>query len=153
MKVLFLDIDGVLNSHKYDLTRMPDEGNIDETRLPLLFEIIVRTDAKIVLSSSWREHHWSKEADMSDAVGWELDELFGRYGLEIFDKTPVLPNNDRSEEIKRWLADHEAEHFVILDDLRFGWGDLDPFVVKTSYRIGRGLEQKHVDAAIKLLNG
>ena len=54
LKILFLDIDGVLNSARYDALRLPDQGNIDETRLPLLQRIIGETQAKIVLSSSWR---------------------------------------------------------------------------------------------------
>ena len=46
MKILFLDIDGVLNSRAYDRRRNWDEQtNIDETRLPLLREIVDRTGA------------------------------------------------------------------------------------------------------------
>ena len=36
MKVIFLDIDGVLNSAIYERDKRKDQGNIDETRLPLL---------------------------------------------------------------------------------------------------------------------
>ena len=152
MKVTFLDIDGVLNSFKYDSERKPNEGNIDESRLAMLCEITVRTGGKIVLSTSWR-NHWSKNPDERDQIGKDLDELFQKHGLKIFDKTPTSSDNDRSKEIRQWLAENPVESFVILDDIAWGWGDLDPFVVKTNYRIGRGLEQKHVDAAIKVLDG
>ena len=57
MKIIFLDIDGVLNSRIYDRKRNRDElTDIDETRLPLVKELVAATGAKIVLSSSWRVH-------------------------------------------------------------------------------------------------
>ena len=60
MKILFLDIDGVLNSRAYDRKRNWSElTNIDETRLPLVKKIIDKTGAKIVLISTWRRH-WDK---------------------------------------------------------------------------------------------
>ena len=46
----------------------------------------------------------------------------------------------------------DAEEFVIIDDIQFGWQDLDGKVVKTNFRIGRGLEERHVLAAIGILN-
>ena len=51
MKVIFLDIDGVLNSSAYDRKRDWDKlTNIDESRLPLVKRIVDETGAKIVLS-------------------------------------------------------------------------------------------------------
>ena len=52
MKILFLDIDGVLNSWRYDQERISLQDNIDETRLPLLSRIVSSTNTKIVLTSS-----------------------------------------------------------------------------------------------------
>ncbi len=56
MKIIFLDIDGVLNSRQYDAERGTAEGNIDVSRLLLLKQLIDQTGAKIVLTSSWRRH-------------------------------------------------------------------------------------------------
>ena len=58
MKVIFLDIDGVLNSIKFDRLRMRDGRSdfIDESRLPLLKQIVDSTNAVIVLSTTWRVH-------------------------------------------------------------------------------------------------
>lgn len=152
MNVIFLDIDGVLNSDRYDRSRREDQGNIDETRLPLLKRIIEETGAVIVLSSSWRKH-WEKDPEARDAIGKELDGLFGSNGLAIADKTPVLPDRDRAGEIRLWLARNgNPEGFVILDDIAFGWGeDLFGHLVKTNSRIGRGLEEEHVNKAIAIL--
>ena len=47
MKILFLDIDGVLNSRAYDCRRnWNEQTNIDETRLPLVKEIVAKTAAE-----------------------------------------------------------------------------------------------------------
>lgn len=67
-KIVFLDIDGVLNSEKYDRQRTAQDGNIDETRLVFMKELIDYTNADIVLSSSWRKH-WSRNAEECDAIG------------------------------------------------------------------------------------
>lgn len=153
MKIIFLDIDGVLNSTQYDRMRTNKQGNIDETRLPLLKQLVDETKAQIVLSSSWRKH-WEQEAALCDKVGQELNEVFAKHDLCIYDKTPVSVNNDRAEEIRTWLKEHNStEQFVILDDIAFGWGaGLQDHLVKTNSRIGRGLEPKHILQATEILN-
>lgn len=153
MKVIFLDIDGGLNSIAFDRERTNEQGNIDETRLPLLKQILDETGALIVLSSSWRKH-WDKEPSLCDNLGEETNNLFAKYDIVIYDKTPQLQSNDRAEEIRLWLSQNEAvKNFVILDDIAFGWGlDLQDHLVKTNCRIGRGLESQHVRKTIELLN-
>ena len=152
MNVIFLDIDGVLNSWQYDhLHRTVHDGNIDETRLILLKYLVEKSNAKIILSSSWRKH-WNKDKSLCDSIGIELETLFSKYQLSIFDKTPEIPNNNRAEEIKMWLNQHKAVNFVIIDDMRFGWSELQAHLVNTNYRIGRGLEESHVNEAIRILN-
>lgn len=153
-KILFLDIDGVLNSARYQRIRTDTDGNIDKTRLPLLKKIIDETDAEIILSSTWRLH-WDSDEKLCDPVGKELNVLFAEYGLFIMDKTPVLEwSYLRADEIAEWLKLHEGEYgnFVILDDTFSGWCDLQNYLVKTDFLIGRGLEEKHVQKAIDILN-
>ena len=72
MKILFLDIDGVLNSWRYDQERISLQDNIDETRLPLLSRIVSSTNAKIVLTSSWRKH-WERDSIKADSIGQHLN--------------------------------------------------------------------------------
>lgn len=152
MKIIFLDIDGVLNSSVYDRQRTETDGNIDKTRLVLLKELVDKTGAKIVLSSSWR-NHWEKNPDECDEIGKEIISDFASAGLEIYDKTPKVGYLERSEEISMWLNDNpDVEDFVIFDDNGYGWGDLSDKFVKTDYRIGRGLEEKHVQKALDILN-
>lgn len=150
MKVIFLDIDGVLNSRQYDADRETAEGNIDVSRLLLLKQLVDQAGAKIVLTSSWRRH-WDPAGDCPDEIGKELEAAFGRFGINLYDKTPEL-DNDRAKEISKWLAmNRDVDAFVIIDDIKFGWYELASFVVNTDYRIGRGLEQRHIEKAIKIL--
>lgn len=150
MKIIFLDIDGVLNSNRYDRERTETQGNIDKTRLPLLKRIVDATSAKIVLISSWRSH-WDKNSEKCDGVGKQLNAVFEEAGLEIFDKTGF--SACRCDEIKAWLTQNPSvTSFVVIDDSFGGWGDLAPHLVKTDMRIGRGLEENHADSAIKILN-
>ena len=151
-KIIFLDIDGVLNSERYDRERTAQDGNIDESRLVLLKALADETGAEIVLISSWRKH-WMPAGREPDAIGRELNRTFGKYGLAITDKTPVFASNDRADEISAWLAAHEGtvKSFVILDDRFGGWGALSSHLVATNMRIGRGLEEKHVRLAVEIL--
>lgn len=155
MKVIFLDIDGVLNSRAYDRKRNWDEQtDIDETRLPLIKEIVDATNAKIVLSSTWRQH-WDKEKNLCDEDGLYINKTFDKFGLSIYDKTPDLGITAlRREEISKWLKETEQkiDSFVIIDDYRYGWGDLSEHFVKTDPNFQLGIEKDHVEKAIDILN-
>ena len=153
MKVIFLDIDGVLNSGAYDRRRNWNElTDIDESRLPLVKQIVDQTGAVIVLSSTWREH-WEKDIQKCDVEGAYITYTFAKYGLEIYDKTPFWDiRANRIDEVKRWLEGaKDVEKFVIRDDYGFGWADLSPRFIKTNPRFGLGLEENHVKKAIELL--
>lgn len=154
MKVIFLDIDGVLNSRAYDKKRnWNEQTDIDETRLPLVKKIVDETGAKIVLSSTWRQH-WDKQPEKCDKDGVYINQIFAKFGLEIYDKTPDLGIDfDRPDEIKAWLAvtQETIESFVIIDDYRYGWGKLSANFVKTNPYFGLGLEEEHVKKAIEIL--
>jgi hypothetical protein len=154
MKIIFLDIDGVLNSVMYDAHRLEEraDNRIDLTRVKLLADIVNATDAKIVLSSTWRED-WDKTPELCGSDGEYLNRCLVEYGLSIIDKTPCFSySDDRQYEIRAWLVyhDHEVESFVILDDINCGWGVLSSNVVVTN-PYGYGLEESHVQKAIDIL--
>lgn len=110
-KVLFLDIDGVLNSERscvafggfpHDVVG-PCRQKFDEVALALIRGIVRRADAQIVLSSSWRIIH-------------EVHAVANGLDLPIVDKTPSLAGR-RGHEIDAWLKAHpEVESYVIVDD-------------------------------------
>lgn len=155
MKIIFLDIDGVLNSRAYDRKRnWNEQTDIDETRLPLVKKIVDETGAKIVLSSTWREH-WDKDSEKCDNDGVYIIKTFAKFGLEIYDKTPNIGlYAERYNEINTWLDNVQEviESFVIIDDYRYGWKELADNFVKTNPNFGLGLEEEHVLKAIEILN-
>lgn len=150
MKVIFLDFDGVLNSAKY-LLGCGDCGiAIDSTRMALLRRIVNATNAKIVLSTSWREH-WSKNSGECDSIGVLINDIFDEHGLQVFDKTPEL-HTRREIEIESWLSKHpEVENFVVLDDMLLSADYLKGHFVKTSNYFD-GLNETDVQEAIEILN-
>lgn len=110
-KVLFLDLDGVLNSHRScvafgDFPHGLDPvavAKFDPVGLALVRHFCKATGVSVVLSSSWRIlHPWAE-------VGAALQ-------LPIIDATPRLAG-PRGNEIAAWLAAHpEVEQWAILDD-------------------------------------
>ena len=135
MKVIFLDIDGVLNS-KQDRFSWDIETDIHFIRLK---RIVEKTEAQIVLSSSWRMGNSGR-----DIVHKRLQQ----FGMDFIDVTPIFSVQHRGREIADWLSRHEVESFVILDDE----GDMDELVdhlVKTDMNVG--LQDNDVDKAISLL--
>lgn len=111
-KVLFLDIDGVLNSQRTLMATGSypfcfDEHNkarFDWIAVGLIRKLCEKEDASIVLSSSWRHGKGS------------VHQCANGLDLPIFDKTPSLPGV-RGEEIQDWLNRHpEVTHYAIVDD-------------------------------------
>ena len=150
MKVIFLDFDGVLNSRRYIESRGEYGVIIDPSRMWLLKQIVDETKAKIVLSTSWREH-WAKTPDKSTDTGRQINAIFSNFGLEIFDKTPSVCLC-REEEIKSWLDEHEeTKNFVVLDDMFLSADFLEGHFIRTSNYFD-GLDGEDVRAAIEILN-
>ena len=60
----------------------------------------------------------------------------------------------RKGEVLKWLqeTDEEIEAFVIIDDYRYGWGELSEYFVKTEPNFRLGIEKDHVERAIEILN-
>lgn len=133
-----------------------------DEKIELLKQLADRTGAKIVLSSTWR-YGWAymdTRIPENDAFRQReirhflaLQEKLREFGLEFLDRTPVSTEDDRGKEIDEWLRKWEGEpveSFVILDDLNGKY--LRPHagrLVRTS--ITKGLLQKHVELAVKIL--
>ena len=138
MKVIFLDIDGVLNVNGCE--QRDDGPNMDECRLELVKELADKSGAKVVLISTWRRM-WEP--------GCDFDNRFREAGITIFDVTPFLLI--RRVEISRWLKAHpEVDGYVILDDGVDMWDELEPHVVNTDPEV-YGLQPEHIEKALKVL--
>lgn len=122
MKVIFLDVDGVLDIFN------PEQHiqDIMKSAVLRLRKIIDKTAAKIVVISNWRygssvfaERHKEKDIFQQECDNYPiLIEELRKYGMEIYDITPWEDSlNTRSEEIMEYLKRRpEIKSFVILDD-------------------------------------
>lgn len=136
MKVLFLDIDGVVNSIK--TTNMRDSiYPLDQYMAFLVGRIVLATDCKVVLSSSWRNH--------PDGIK-EVE----KHIVPIHDKTPWA--STRGEEIQQWLDEHkgEWERYAILDDDADMLPSQLPHFFKTTFAYG--LTDEIANEVINYLN-
>lgn len=151
MKIVFLDFDGVLNSEKYVKACGEYGVIIDPSRMILLKQLIDATNAKIVLSTSWREH-WDADNRKCNSTGKQINDIFAQYNLHIFDKTSKL-HLSRECEIKAWIDEHtEVKNFVVLDDMFLNAKFLEGHFIKTSNYFD-GLDETDVKKAIEILNG
>lgn len=154
MKVIFLDVDGVLNSQ--DLFERCGEElvPIDEENIRYLKEIVDATGAQIVLSSSWR-YGWAKHSDGVQDWCRLLIDILAQYQMKIIDKTAYFSTGRREDEIKDWLKNckEKIENFAIIDDGDYEWHrhGYDKNLVKTDFCTG-GLREEHVQKAICILN-
>lgn len=160
MKICFLDCDGVLNCG-YSPRSFGRFVGCDDDKLERLKKIIDATGAKIVLSSTWR---LDKSKDLIHANGiydYLIDNL-QRYGLEIYDVTENLSryNDRRGTEINTWLDKHDdVTDWVVLDDqwfydFSYEEYDIPRHLVETQfYAENGGLQEEHVEQAIRILNG
>lgn len=146
MKIIFLDVDGVLNNLLW-ARRMFDEGvnvfakdMLEYRAIELLKRIIDATGADVVITSTWR----MRAVQMTHL----LDQL-ARFDIYPIAVTPRL-NTDRGDEISAWMQHYDVESYVILDDD----SDMDEHMdhlVQTSFE--HGLQREHVERAIEILNG
>ena len=147
MKFIFLDVDGVLNSSRSVLARLPNQSEarsqlevlyredgeipygprytletLDPVAVGLVNRLTREANAQIVLSTS----HRAMFLDGGILYGGKqhmfmLRLYFKAMGIEgqIYDITPRL-NVTRGAEVKKWLDDHRqlVTHYVILDDGR-----------------------------------
>lgn len=141
MKVLFLDVDGVLN-HWGSKTYLA----LSKPKIRLLRWIVHETDCKIVVSSTWRK---------LDETRRKLKRVLGYHGLEIYSWTTTRYwklGQMRGEEVDLWLSEHSnIENYVILDDDGdFLDSQMDHFV-QTNGNVG--LTEKNAERAIQILKG
>lgn len=156
MKIIFLDIDGVLNSIRTRET-FEDFVFVDDDKILLLKDLIDKTNAKIVLSSSWRTGWRFKEKNprcanedvrLFEALQLKLKE----FDIELMSYTDNFWH--RGKEIDTWLKQwqgEKVESFIILDDMPKE--DFEPntdHLIQTN--IATGLTPANVEEAIIKLN-
>ena len=161
MKIIFLDIDGVLNDSDYfksnhetvkqmyrarkynaddiEFNVLLEMMNIDLKKVAILKEVTSITGAKIVITSSIKKKRYYQHFEA------RLISL----GLPIIGTT-VDETYNRGTGIKRYLLEHEVSEYVILDDSVFSDYDeeLLRHLVRTDFFMG-GLKEEHKEMLTK----
>ncbi len=119
-KIIFLDIDGVLNSHAWWQEReklAPDcsredfhRNEFDPKAVKMFNELVQATGAEVVLSSVWRLHEDNRQAVRDN-------------GIEFSDVTGECTSRIRGAEILMWVRDNVPGYYkdykltyAIIDD-------------------------------------
>lgn len=151
MNIIFLDVDGVLNSinkliEVYNKTKKPYSGYsypFDEICLQNLQILVRETNSKLVITSTWRKDMEGRQTLLNALKDYELDK-------DVIGYTPILLGEKRGTEIKKYLCNLEDRpNFIILDDDK-DMEELLPFLIKTN--VQTGLTYKNVQEAIIKLN-
>jgi len=145
-KILFLDIDGVLCCERssvahngYPAAKNPSSwGKFDQEAILILRDIITRTGAGVVLTSSWRH-----EAN--------IHALEYRLGVRVYGLTRTSKGLDsRGAQIDDWIKVNPGiEAFAILDDEEDFLPYQMDYLCRTSKR--NGLLLRHYEEAMRLL--
>lgn len=120
MKVLFLDIDGVVNKREnFNPAHNPGPYPLDAYCAFLVGRIQLQTGCEVVLSSSWRNHPESVQ-NVSERVVKLLDKTvdYVKYdGVPRYSHDRFWEHSIRGDEVYEWLERHpEVEKYAILDD-------------------------------------
>lgn len=153
MKVIFLDFDGVMDTAYYGhilgkegLPYHDEFGAVfDPNCVKCLKEIVDKTGAEIVVTSSWKSLMTNR--DMLNM--WEQRGLPGY----VIDLTPSSSGcRHRGDEIDAWLKECKDEcQYVILDDIdesNFNEHQLPRSIVVNPYH---GLDKEAAEKVIELL--
>lgn len=135
-KIIFLDIDGVLNN-SFTKERFKQFTGVDARLCKMFLDWLKQRDYSVILSSTWRRE---------DDFQAELQ----RNGLSWIDETPLL-GRCRGQEIEVSIECYKPVSYAILDD----YGSTEflkyqrPFLVQTS--AVKGLEEKKLAKIDELL--
>jgi len=168
MKIIFLDFDGVLNPTHYmmclgkmwresngQIKSQDDFGHLFFWQnVEKLSYILKETNAKIVVSSTWRMSGATTMVDMFIERGM-IDCANAFYDITPDHAQPqpsgLWLSDARGDEIKAWLdAHHEVTSYVIIDDQNDMLPEQMPYFVKTNQWYG--LTKSDAEMAIKILN-
>lgn len=132
MKLIFLDIDGVMVTSRHLVQSSKYFGHeFDPVCIRNLHDILIRTDASIVITSSWREGRTLKQ----------LQSIFKINGInKVIGMTPIIDGANRGREIKEYIKNTQElgmtiSMFVIIDDEE-EMGDLTTYLIETDFKTG-----------------
>ena len=158
MKVIFLDFDGVITTYN-------SKWKIDMNKINIINDICDKTNAKIVITSSWRIGHRGNVSafherlkqyfikhNYLDQFKDTLDKFIGNIVGMTKCLSKYIDGVVRGDEIKSYMSEHhEVENYVILDDdsdmcdyQLFNFVQTDPY---------EGITERDAKLCVDILNG
>lgn len=148
-RIIFLDIDGVLNSNFWRDTHhkeISDGTLIDAEKVRLLSMLVKKTGARIVLHSGWK-YWFDKELKPLRPEAERLRVMLEKEGLSLEDITPDHSTEEiraskkfslvKAGEILAWLAEQgDVSGWIVIDDLDLHSPEIERHQVKTDPGIG-----------------
>lgn len=154
-RVLFLDVDGVLNNEGVFSDRRFGVAPLDHLCVGRLHDVVRKTGCKIVLSSSWRDvPRLESRLAAADVFSCFVGLMNDRIECRHHDlSTKWLGGDDylgRGSEIAEWLSRHpEVTTYAIVDDDSDMLPEQMPFFVQTSF--DTGLTDEHAERLVAIL--
>lgn len=152
MKVIFLDIDGVIKPFPDILKSLEFNKNC----VKYLNKIISETGAKIVISSSWK--NYENENIYGMLQGKTLERIFNDNAIvgEIIDRTKNESiSGCRTRDIAYWLKDNQVDEYIVLDDCPSLFSYNSEYLDKSKilFTISNiGITNEIMNIAIRMLN-
>lgn len=160
--VIFLDIDGVLNSNFWNDSHQKEISDgklIDIEKIRLLAKLVKNTNAKIILHSGWK-FWFDSNLQPTRKESENLSRLLQQEGLIIGGMTPDFSTEEirkskkfslvKASEILVWLTKHkEIDNWLVIDDLDLHNPEIESHQIKTDSSIGLTIED--IQKAEKLL--
>lgn len=165
MKYIFLDFDGVINSEQFfksplfykesdgqsfaQVALITSETHFDPAAIQLVNELVEKSGAQVVCSSSWRLRHTLDELNkmLSDRAA-----TFKMVGMTPRgEPRPGTQKILRGDEIQEYISYMTVppDSFVIIDD-KSDMGDLRDRLVQTTWE--KGFRKNHLDWALRILD-
>lgn len=154
-KIIFLDIDGVLNNRTsmfLSTKGIHPPNNIALLTMDVgcvkLFEtLLLESKAKFVISSSWRSRTVDKSKEVFHALEWCGFKNARDFCVGV---TPRFDNHGRGIEISCWLEEQQHNNsYVIIDDDSFDIHQIDQLVL-TNHEVGFTVQD--FEKALNILN-
>ena len=160
--VIFLDIDGVLNSNFWNDSHQKEISNgtlIDIEKIKLLAKLVKNTNAKLILHSGWR-FWYNSNLEPTRKESENLSKLLQQEDIVIDGMTPDFSTEEirkskkfslvKASEILTWLAEHEeVDKWIVIDDLDLHNPEIEIHQIKTDSAVGLTIED--IQKAKKML--
>lgn len=159
--VIFLDIDGVLNSNFWNQEHQKEISDgtlVDETKIELLSKLVKDCSASVILHSGWK-YWFDEEIKPMRNEAKVLQEMLSTHGISIAGITPDFADDEikrtkkfslvKAKEILSWVDEHPGCNWIVIDDLDLHNDIVFAHQIMTDNT--KGLTEADVDKAMELL--